>query len=55
MNDSQDVSVQDPLVLEEIGLLGDLIVMASTASLPLSQDQIDTAPGIVAAVGAVPA
>ena len=41
-----DVRVQDPLVLDEIELYGDLVIAASSSDEPLSQEQIDIVLGL---------
>ena len=41
-----DARVQDPLVLDEIELYGDLVIAASSSDEPLSQDQIDIVLGL---------
>ncbi len=43
-----DARVQDPLVLDEIELYGDLVIAASSSDEPLSQTQIDIVLGIAA-------
>ncbi|MEP6761838.1 MAG: hypothetical protein ABJA93_10810 [Sporichthyaceae bacterium] len=43
-----DARVQDPMVLDEIELYGDLVIAASSSDEPLSQDQIDLVLGIAA-------
>jgi hypothetical protein len=41
-----DARVQDPLVLDEIELYGDLVIAASSSDGPLSQEQIDLVLGL---------
>jgi hypothetical protein len=41
-----DARVQDPLVLDEIELYGDLVIAASSSEEPLSQEQIDIVLGV---------
>lgn len=41
-----DARVQDPLVLDEIELYGDLVIAASASDGPLSQGEIDVALGL---------
>jgi hypothetical protein len=41
-----DARVQDPLVLDEIELYGDLVIAASSSEEPLSQQQIDLVLGL---------
>ncbi|MEY2476538.1 MAG: hypothetical protein QOG87_1853 [Actinomycetota bacterium] len=41
-----DARVQDPLVLDEIELYGDLVIAASSSDEPLSQAQIDIVLGL---------
>ena len=41
-----DARVQDPLVLDEIELYGDLVIAASSSEEPLSQAEIDLALGL---------
>jgi hypothetical protein len=49
------VALHDPQMLEEIELLGDLIVVASATPRKLSQAEIDTALGLaVPVVSALP-
>ena len=38
--------LQDPLVLDEIELYGELVIAASGSEEPLSQDRIDTVLGV---------
>ena len=44
--DKTDARVQDPLVLDEIELYGDLVIAASSSEQPLSQAEIDLALGV---------
>jgi hypothetical protein len=41
-----DARVQDPLVLDEIELYGELVIAASASEQRLSQDQIDQVLGV---------
>ena len=41
-----DARVQDPLVLDEIELYGDLVIAASASDEPLSQAEIDLVLGL---------
>jgi len=41
-----DTRLQDPLVLDEIELYGDLVIAASSSDRPLSQDEIDRVLGL---------
>ena len=41
-----DSRLEDPLVLDEIELYGELVIAASSSDEPLSQDQIDQALGL---------
>ena len=41
-----DTRLQDPLVLDEIELYGDLVIAASASDRPLSQDEIDRVLGL---------
>jgi hypothetical protein len=41
-----DTRLQDPLVLDEIELYGELVIAASASDRPLSQDEIDQVLGI---------
>ena len=41
-----DARVQDPLVLDEIELYGDLVIAASSSEEPLSLEQIDVVLGV---------
>ena len=41
-----DTRLQDPLVLDEIELYGELVIAASASDQPLSQDEIDRVLGI---------
>ena len=41
-----DLRVQDPLVLDEIELYGDLVIAASASDEPLSPDEIDRVLGV---------
>jgi hypothetical protein len=41
-----DTRLQDPLVLDEIELYGDLVIAASSSEEPLSQDEIDHVLGV---------
>ncbi|MDP9444094.1 MAG: hypothetical protein M3P83_06995 [Actinomycetota bacterium] len=46
MNDRLDVQMHDSDVLDEIEMTSDLMIAASEAAGPLSQDQIDLILGI---------
>lgn len=46
MSRKADSRLEDPLVLDEIELYGELVIAASTADGPLSQDQIDRVLGL---------
>lgn len=41
-----DTRLQDPLVLDEIELYGDLVIAASSSEQPLSPDEIDRVLGL---------
>lgn len=41
-----DARLEDPLVLDEIELYGELVIAASASEGPLTQDQIDRALGL---------
>ena len=41
-----DSRLEDPLVLDEIELYGELVIAASSSDEPLSQEQIDLALGL---------
>ena len=41
-----DARVQDPLVLDEIELYGELVIAASSSDRPLSRDEIDRVLGL---------
>ena len=41
-----DARVQDPLVLDEIELYGELVIAASSSDRQLSQDEIDLVLGL---------
>lgn len=41
-----DTRLQDPLVLDEIELYGELVIAASSSDQPLSQDEIDRVLGL---------
>lgn len=41
-----DARLEDPLVLDEIELYGDLVIAASASDGPLSREQIDRALGL---------
>jgi hypothetical protein len=41
-----DTRLQDPLVLDEIELYGDLVIAASSSDGPLTQDEIDRVLGL---------
>ncbi len=41
-----DARVQDPLVLDEIELYGELVIAASSSEEPLSVDEIDRVLGL---------
>ena len=49
-----DARVQDPLVLDEIELYGDLVIAASASEDRLSQAEIDVVLGIAPQPGAEP-
>ena len=42
----RDARLQDPQVLDEIELYGELVIAASASEQPLSQEQIDRALGL---------
>jgi hypothetical protein len=44
-----DSRLEDPMVLDEIELYGELVIAASSSDEPLSQDQIDQVLGLGAA------
>ena len=44
-----DSRLEDPMVLDEIELYGELVIAASSSDDPLSQDQIDQVLGLRAA------
>jgi hypothetical protein len=44
-----DTRLQDPLVLDEIELYGELVIAASSSDRPLSQEEIDRVLGIAPA------
>jgi type IV pilus biogenesis protein CpaD/CtpE len=44
--DKTDARVQDPLVLDEIELYGDLVIAASSSDKPLTQSEIDLVLGL---------
>jgi len=44
--DKTDARVQDPLVLDEIELYGDLVIAASSSEKALSQAEIDLVLGL---------
>jgi hypothetical protein len=44
-----DSRLEDPMVLDEIELYGELVIAASSSDEPLSQDQIDHVLGLRAA------
>ena len=46
MADEADSRLEDPLVLDEIELYGELVIAASCSDRPLSQDTIDRVLGI---------
>ena len=41
-----DSRLEDPMVLDEIELYGELVIAASSSDEPLSQEQIDQALGL---------
>jgi hypothetical protein len=41
-----DTRLQDPLVLDEIELYGELVIAASSSDHPLSRDEIDHVLGV---------
>jgi hypothetical protein len=41
-----DTRLQDPLVLDEIELYGELVIAASASDRPLRQDEIDVVLGL---------
>ena len=41
-----DTRLQDPLVLDEIELYGELVIAASSSERPLSRDEIDRVLGV---------
>ena len=41
-----DARLEDPMVLDEIELYGELVIAASSSDEPLSQEQIDQALGL---------
>jgi hypothetical protein len=41
-----DTRLQDPLVLDEIELYGDLVIAASSSDRPMSRDEIDRVLGL---------
>ena len=43
---SGDARLQDPQVLDEIELYGDLVIAASASEQPLSRDEIDRVLGL---------
>lgn len=46
MADKIDARLEDPLVLDEIELYGELVIAASASDRPLSQEQIDRVLGL---------
>ena len=46
MTRSTDTRLQDPLVLDEIELYGELVIAASSSDQPLSQGEIDHVLGL---------
>ena len=46
MSEAADSPLEDPLVLDEIELYGELVIAASGSEQPLSQDCIDTVLGV---------
>jgi hypothetical protein len=46
-----DTRLQDPLVLDEIELYGELVIAASSSERPLSQGEIDHVLGLDEATG----
>ena len=49
-----DSRLEDPLVLDEIELYGELVIAASSSDEPLSQDQIDRVLGLHPERGRLP-
>jgi hypothetical protein len=41
-----DVRLQDPMVLDEIELYGELVIAASASDAPLSMEEIDRVLGV---------
>ena len=46
MTEAADSPLEDPLVLDEIELYGELVIAASGSKEPLSQDRIDRVLGV---------
>ncbi|MDQ1628954.1 MAG: hypothetical protein QOI54_2698 [Actinomycetota bacterium] len=46
MGRTTDTRLQDPLVLDEIELYGELVIVASSSDRPLSQAEIDQVLGL---------
>jgi hypothetical protein len=46
-----DTRLQDPMVLDEIELYGELVIAATSSERPLSQDEIDHVLGLDEASG----
>ena len=44
---TRDARLEDPQVLDEIELYGELVIAASSSDEPLSQDEIDQALGLL--------
>ncbi len=55
MGNALDVDLQDEVTIDEIRLVTELMVAASTAPGELDQEQIDSALGLHAVPGSVPA
>ena len=51
---SGDARLQDPQVLDEIELYGDLVIAASASEEPLSRDEIDRVLGLDRRTGGDP-
>lgn len=46
MSHKADTRLEDPLVLDEIELYGELVIAASASDEPMSKDQIDRVLGV---------
>ena len=46
MSEAADSPLEDPLVLDEIELYGELVIAASGSEEPMSQDRIDRVLGV---------